>query len=419
MSNTANAGGLELISDGTPPSSQHRSPIPAADIRPRRSWMRQVVSQTFSGIGAKLGLTWIAIIGFCAIFAPVLANSFPLLIKVDGHWSSPMLHYLTATDITLMSCALAAVVLWFIKPIPGNTRLLVFLGFVVLTLALTNLFVRTPFVRSYEEYREMRADGDVQRVINAPVPFSPNDHLNDEPEGLPDHPWKPSRAHLLGTESNKEDILSVMIHACRIAMSIGLISTGIAVVIGILVGGLMGYFAGIVDLLGMRLVEIFGAIPTIYLLLAFCAAFERNIYMVMAIIGLTGWTTDARFVRAEFLKLRNQDFVHGAIAAGLPLRSVLFRHILPNALPPLLVSASFGVASAILSEAVLSFLGLGLPVDAASWGRLLNEAARGEGGGFHWWLAMFPGFAIFLTVFSYNLIGEAFRDALDPKLSPQ
>jgi peptide/nickel transport system permease protein len=164
----------------------------------------------------------------------------------------------------------------------------------------------------------------------------------------------------------------------------------------------------------MRFVEMFAAIPTIYLLLAFVAYYGRNIYIIMAIIGLTSWVGDARFVRAEFLKLRKQDFVQAAIAAGLPLPRVLFRHILPNALAPLLVSASFGVAGAILAESTLSFLGLGL-IDDASWGRLLNMA-RGEGGGFHWWIATFPGLAIFLTVLSYNFIGESFRDALDPKL---
>lgn len=205
-----------------------------------------------------------------------------------------------------------------------------------------------------------------------------------------------------------------MIHASRIAMAIGFISTGIAVLIGIFVGGLMGYFVGWVDLLGMRLVEVFGAIPTIYLLLAFVAFFGRNIYLIMVIIGLTSWVGDARFVRAEFLKLRKQDFVQAAIAAGLPLRSILFRHLLPNALAPLLVSASFGVASAILAESTLSFLGLGL-VDEPSWGQLLNQAVS-AGGGFDWWLATFPGLAIFLTVFAYNLIGEALRDALDPRL---
>jgi peptide/nickel transport system permease protein len=176
----------------------------------------------------------------------------------------------------------------------------------------------------------------------------------------------------------------------------------------------MGYFSGWIDLLGMRAVEILAAIPTIYLLLTFVAYYPRNIYIMMAIIGLTSWVGDARFVRAEFLKLRNQDFVQAAIAAGLPLWRVLFRHILPSAIAPLLVSISFGVASAILIESTLSFLGLGL-VDEASWGRLL-DMARGEGGGFYWWIATFPGLAIFLTVVSYNFIGEALRDALDPKL---
>jgi peptide/nickel transport system permease protein len=176
----------------------------------------------------------------------------------------------------------------------------------------------------------------------------------------------------------------------------------------------MGFFVGYLDLIGMRLVEIFGSVPTLYLLLAFVAFFPRNLYLMMVIIGFTGWVDNARFVRAEFLRLRNQDFVHAARAAGLPLRSILFRHMLPNAMAPLLVSASFGIAQAILIEATLSYLGLGL-VDDPSWGQLLNQAVS-EAGVFSWWLATFPGLAIFLTVFSYNLIGEAVRDALDPKL---
>ena len=176
----------------------------------------------------------------------------------------------------------------------------------------------------------------------------------------------------------------------------------------------MGYFVGKVDILGMRLVEVFEAIPTLFLLISFVAFFGRNLYLIMAIIGLTTWTYDARFVRGEFLRLRNQDFVQAAIAAGLPLRSIIFRHMLPNGLAPVLVSASFGVAWAILYESILSFLGLGL-VDEPSWGQLLNQAL-GSGGTFQWWVAIFPGMAIFLTVFAYNLIGEALRDALDPRL---
>ncbi|HEY1687205.1 MAG TPA: ABC transporter permease, partial [Tepidisphaeraceae bacterium] len=179
-------------------------------------------------------------------------------------------------------------------------------------------------------------------------------------------------------------------------------------------GGLMGYFAGVTDILGMRLIEIFEAIPTLFLLITFVAFFGRNLYIIMVIIGLTGWTSYARFLRAEFLKLRHQDFVQAAIAAGLPTRTVLFRHMLPNGITPVLISASFGVASAILAEATLSFLGLGL-IDEPSWGALLNQAT-GAAGEFVWWLAVFPGVAIFLTVYAYNLIGESLRDALDPSL---
>ena len=219
------------------------------------------------------------------------------------------------------------------------------------------------------------------------------------------------RIHLLGTEENGADLLSRMIHAARLALGIGLVATGIAKVLGVFIGGFMGYFSGVVDMLGMRLVEIFEAVPTLFLLLTFVAFFDRSLYLMMVIIGLTSWPGYARYVRAEFLRLRNQDFVQAAVASGLPLRSILFRHILPNAVAPVLVAASFGVASAILAEATLSFLGLGL-IDDPSWGQMLNQAVRSST--FNWWMALFPGGAIFLTVFSYNLIGEALRDALDP-----
>jgi peptide/nickel transport system permease protein len=274
--------------------------------------------------------------------------------------------------------------------------------------------VNPPQLVDYAQYRKAAAAGHVQRALFAPFPYSPTDRLNDLFDLDRPPPQPPSAGHWLGTEAYGADILSRMMHACRIAMAIGFIATGISIVIGVVVGGLMGYFVGWVDLIGMRLVEMFGSIPTLYLLLAFVAFFPRNLYLMMAIIGFTGWVENARFVRAEFLRLRDQDFVHAATAAGLPLRSILFRHMLPNAMAPLLVSASFGIASAILIEATLSYLGLGL-TDEPSWGQLLNQAVS-ESGVFSWWLAMFPGLAIFLTVFAYNLIGEAVRDALDPKL---
>ncbi len=222
------------------------------------------------------------------------------------------------------------------------------------------------------------------------------------------------RTFLLGTDSVGQDVLSQMLHACRLSISIGLVSTGISVLIGIIVGSLMGYFGGAVDLVLSRIVEIFMAIPVLFLLIVAAAVLPRNTYMMMAIIGCVSWTLPARFIRAEFLKLRAQDFVQAARAAGLPLRSVLFKHMLPNGLTPVLVQASFSIAAAILAEATLSYLGLG-PDGQASWGKLLSSASTATGT-FNWWLAIFPGFAIFLTVLAYNLLGESFRDAIDPKL---
>jgi ABC-type dipeptide/oligopeptide/nickel transport system permease subunit len=220
--------------------------------------------------------------------------------------------------------------------------------------------------------------------------------------------------HFLGTDTLGQDVLSQMLHACRLSISIGFISTGIAVVIGVTVGALMGYFGGWVDMLLYRVVEIFMAIPVLFLLIVAASVLPNNIYVMMAIIGCFTWTGAARFVRAEFMKLRETDYVQAAKAVGLPLWSILFKHMLPNGVTPVLVDSSFAIAAAILIEAILSFLGLG-PSNQASWGSLLSNAS-GETSNFLWWLAIFPGAAIFFTTMAYNLIGEALRDAIDPKL---
>lgn len=222
------------------------------------------------------------------------------------------------------------------------------------------------------------------------------------------------RTYPLGTDNLGQDMLSQLLHACRLSISIGLVSTGISLLIGITVGALMGYFGGWVDLVLYRFVEIFMAIPVLFLLIVAAGVLPKNIYVMMIIIGCFSWTGAARFIRAEFLKLRNMDFVQSARATGLPLRSILFKHMLPNGVTPVLVESSFAIAAAILAEATLSYLGLG-PDNQASWGKLL-ASATGQSGEFFWWLAIFPGAAIFLTVLSYNLIGEALRDAIDPKL---
>jgi peptide/nickel transport system permease protein len=223
-----------------------------------------------------------------------------------------------------------------------------------------------------------------------------------------------ARRLLLGSDALGGDVLSQMLWACRLSISIGIVSTGISVVIGVTIGAVMGYFGGKVDLFLFRIVEIFMAVPVLFLLIVAAGVLPRDTYVMMAIIGCFSWTGAARFTRAEFLKLRNQDFVQAARANGLPVSKILFRHMLPNGVTPVLVDSSFAVAAAITVEATLSYLGLG-PDGQASWGKLLSSATAATGT-FVWWLAVFPGAAIFLSVLSYNLLGEAMRDAIDPKL---
>jgi peptide/nickel transport system permease protein len=388
------------------------APTGRAD-RASRSFFRQAIIDTWTRPAAKAGLVWIAVVVFLAVFAPFIANSHPILMKTaDGKVASPLLRYLTPNDVLLLVATATIAFLLTTRRLNFGPSLLVLFGVLAVATPLAFWLVRPPVTAWYEGYRARQASGEIASAKRTVIPYSPLDRNRDAPAG--EHPAAPSAMHWVGTEQNGADMLSQMIHASRIALSIGFVSTGIAVLIGITIGGLMGYFAGPVDLLGMRLIEIFEALPRLLLLLAVAALVSKNLYVLMAVIGLTGWTGNARFIRAEFLKLRKQDFVQAAIASGLPLRSILFRHMLPNGIAPVLITSSFGVASAILLESTLSFLGLGDP-DQPSWGQLLNQARSG-GAGFHWWIAVFPGLAIFLTVFSYNLIGEAIRDAIDPKL---
>ncbi|MEW8086474.1 MAG: ABC transporter permease [gamma proteobacterium symbiont of Clathrolucina costata] len=380
----------------------------------RQSYWRRILGQTFIRWGARLGLLWVGILALVGVFAPFLASSFPLLLSHEGVISSPVLNYLQPVDV-LFLVAFITLLLLYPWQITLLRKFLIMLSVLAVAALFAYLWVKPQQLVIYEQYRVADAAGEYDWVVYAPVPFSPKDYQRDRGDtGLEAPLSQQSRAHWFGTEQNGADVLSRMVHASRIALGIGFVATGIAMLLGIIIGGLMGYFSGVVDILGMRLVEIFEAVPTLFLLLTFVAFFGRSLYIMMVIIGITSWPGYARYVRAEFLRLRKQDFVQAAEAAGLPLPSILFRHMLPNGMGPVLVAASFGVASAILAEATLSFLGLGL-VDDPSWGEMLNQAVQSSR--FNWWMAAFPGGAIFLTVFAYNLIGESLRDAIDPYLS--
>lgn len=222
----------------------------------------------------------------------------------------------------------------------------------------------------------------------------------------------PSLEHLLGTDPQGRDVFTRLIYGTRISLTIGVVAVTIYTSIGMILGGIAGFFGGRTDLIILRIIEVMICFPTFFLILTLRGFVEEaSVFHIMLIIGLTGWTGIARLVRGEFLRLKGQDFVQAAIALGLPTQRIIFRHLMPNALGPVLVSAAFGVAGAIIMEASLSFLGLG-PVNAPSWGQLLSLGRERDS----WPLILAPGFAIFVTVSLLNLVGEGVRDALDPKM---
>ena len=224
----------------------------------------------------------------------------------------------------------------------------------------------------------------------------------------------PSPAHYLGTDTLGRDVLSRIIFGSRVSLKVGFVAVGLATLIGLFVGALAGYYGGWVDQGLMRLVDLMLCFPAFFLILAVIAVLEPSIWNIMVVIGLTGWMGVARLVRAEFLSLREREFVTAARALGASDTRLIMRHMLPNALAPVMVSATLGVAGAILTESALSFLGLGVQPPTPSWGNILT--AGKDNIEIAWWLSVFPGLAILVTVMSYNLLGEGIREAIDPRL---
>ncbi len=306
-----------------------------------------------------IALAIVVLLFAVAILAPVLANNKPIALKKDGKWFFPAIFYYPE-------------------------------------------FVGTDFF----ELRD--SNPDMVRALFPVVPFSPSQIDLDEILDAP------GERHWLGTDDTGRDVLARMIHGARVSLTVGFVAVGIYVLIGVIIGAIAGYFGGVVDMLFQRVVEVFMCFPTLILVIAVVAIFPPSIYTVMIAIGLTGWTGVARLVRGEFLKLRGQEFVTAAEALGLSTTRIIFRHVLPNALAPVFVTATFGVAGAILVESSLSFLGFGVPPPTPSWGEILSQSR--DYVTFAWWLTLFPGLAIFLTITAYNLIGEGLREAIDARL---
>lgn len=223
----------------------------------------------------------------------------------------------------------------------------------------------------------------------------------------------PSVQHLMGTDGLGRDVFSRMLFGARISLMVGIVAVGIATVIGIVLGAISGYYRGWVDVVIMRIVDVMLSIPTFFLILAVIAFLTPSIWNIMIVIGLTSWMGVTRMVRAEFLSLRGREFVLASQTLGAKDGRLIFKHLLPNSLTPIIVSFVLGVASAVLVESGLSFLGLGVQAPQASWGNILTDGK--EYIQFAWWLSLFPGLSILLAVLGYNLLGEGLRDALDPR----
>ncbi|MBI4772725.1 MAG: ABC transporter permease [Deltaproteobacteria bacterium] len=224
----------------------------------------------------------------------------------------------------------------------------------------------------------------------------------------------PSPEHPFGTDQLGRDLLSRMIYGSQISLKVGFVAVGIATLIGIVLGALAGFYRGWVDVVIMRFVDVMLCFPSFFLILAVIAFLEPSIWNIMAVIGLTGWMGVARLVRAEFLSLREREFVLAARAAGAGDMRIIFFHILRNAWAPVVVSATLGVAGAILTESALSFLGIGVQPPTPSWGNILTEGK--DNLQIAWWLSLYPGLAILVSVLGFNLLGEGIQAALNPKM---
>jgi peptide/nickel transport system permease protein len=247
-------------------------------------------------------------------------------------------------------------------------------------------------------------------AIFAPLisPYSPDDI--DREQIL----MSPSLKHPLGTDDLGRDVLSRMIWGARISLSVGFVAVGIATLIGIIVGAVAGYYGRWTEQIIMRFIDIMLTLPTFFLILAVMAYVEPSIWNIMIVIGLTGWMGVARLVRAEFLSIKERDYVIAARALGAGDSRIIFRHILINSMAPVLVSAVLGIGGAVLLESGLSFLGIGVQPPTPTWGNILTLGK--DNIEIAWWLSVFPGLAILITVLGYNLLGEGIRDSIDPRL---
>jgi len=335
-------------------------PLPLLRKRPGKlvAYIRRFSGRTLN----RAGLIFLVLVVFAAVFADLLASDTPIAFSLDGH-----LHVF-----------------------PG-------------------VFKTDGHVHHDNQSVVAAIEESGGWALIPPVPYGPNE---TKIAGGINWLSPPGRGHLLGTDDKGRDVLSRMIHGARSALLVGLGSVALYLLVAVLIGALAGYFGGLADRASLRVIETLSSFPTFFLILTLQGLLgATSLYQLVLVIGLTRWTDVARLTRAEVMRVANEDFVVAARALGLGHLRILSRHVLPSAMGPALVAATFGVAGAILIETTLSFLGFGVPATTPSWGQLLTDAFQNEG---CYWLAIFPGMLLFLTILSINLVGEGLREALDP-----
>jgi len=396
-----------------------------------------IVWKQFRKNRIALAMVWVVLGLFgLAIFAPVLASNQPYWFRdpegLRFPWLVSLLNPPTAIDF-IFNIALLIFPAWIggalllnqwlaRRGIGGRVRVVraVLLFFAILTLAVPFFLVVRPsdryFARDFKRDQVEEKGSGVYTLI----PYGP---MEQDLDIIFQRPlfrktgeiqrYREGQIHWMGTDDSGRDVFTRILYGTRISMTIGVVAVSIYVTIGIIIGAAAGYFGGRVDMVISRVIEIVLLFPSLFLILTIVALIGPSIYVIMVVIGFTGWPTIARLTRGEFLRQRSIDYVAAARSLGANNARVMFRHILPNALSPAFVAIPFGIVGAIITEATLSVLGFGVRPPAPSWGSILLIATSNYE---KWWLTVFAGLSIFVTVTVFNLVGNGMRDAMDPRL---
>lgn len=383
----------------------------------------------------------LVLLALLAIFAPLISSDQPLVFHDGDQTLYPWIRALFnpgepvdfVFNMALVSffpwlfLALVLNVRWKRQGINGRSRVVrAVLYYAALTLIVTGIFC-IPGVKPVNPYK-MRTF--TEEELQSPqthygtyvlIPFSQTEQDVDfgyKPpfSRKPRDKWHESNdgfLHILGTDDNGRDVVTCMLFGTRLAITVGFVAVSIYLLIGCILGAIAGYFGGIPDILISRAIEVIMLFPAFFLILTLVAMIGPSIYIIMFVIGITSWPGIARLIRGEVLKQRSTDYVTAAQAMGCSHKRIILRHILPNSLSPAFVSAPFGIAGAIITEAGLSLLGFGVRPPAPSWGLLLKLGNENYS---YWWLVVIPSLGIFFTVTIFNLIGNGLRDAMDPRL---